>query len=264
MLVELALAAAAGVAPCQGIQGAQALLARPEARIVMVGEVHGTAEAPAIAGSLLCEARKAGPASLALEAAPKDGQAHIDRYLASSGAPADRDALRAAPMWADPNARASQAVLELVEVARKLGAPIVLFDTTPAKSGGTDGPREQGMAQALAQAAGTGRVIVLTGLGHADRTSFTSVPTPSAIRRLPPGGVISLAPIVSGGEAWGCRSPAAGDPPECKPQALPVRRPVSPRAVTLDPTIREGFDGGYAVGGPFTASAPAHRSSEHQ
>lgn len=261
MLVELALAAVAA-APCGGVDGGQALLARPEARIVMVGEVHGTAEAPAVAGSLLCEARRKGPAILALEAAPMDGQAEIDRYLASAGRPADREALRAAPMWADANARASEAVLELVETARKAGAPVVLFDTTPARTGGTDGPREQGMAHALARAAAAGQVVALTGLGHADRTSFTSVPVPSAIRWLPPESVVSLAPIVSGGEMWGCRPATPGAAPECKPQPLPVRRPVSPRAVMLDPSVREGFDGGYSVGGLFTASPPANRSPE--
>lgn len=262
MLLELALAAAAVTTPCQGIAGAPALLARPQARIVMVGEVHGTAEAPAIAGSLLCEARKIGPAVLALEAAPKDGQAAIDRYLGSAGTPADREALRAAPMWADANARGSEAVLQLVETARKAGAAVVLFDTTPARTGGTDGPREQAMAQALAKAAGGGRVVALTGLGHADRTSFTSVPAPSAIRWLPPGSVTSLAPIVSGGEMWGCRSETPGAAPSCKPQPLPVRRPVSPRAVMIDAAVREGFDGGYSVGGPFTASPPANWSPE--
>jgi hypothetical protein len=262
MLLEVTLAAAALTAPCEGIVGAQALLARPEARIVMVGEVHGTAEAPAIVGSLLCEARKTGPAILALEAAPTDGQAEIDRYLASAGTSADREALRAAPMWADRHARASVAVLELVETARRLKAPVALFDTTPARSGPTDGPREQGMAHGLVKAAQAGRVIVLTGLGHADRTSFTSVPVPSAIRWLPPGSVVSLAPMVSGGEAWGCRAATPGAASECKAQALPVRRLISPRAVTLDPGLREGFDGGYSVGRPFSASPPARGTAE--
>lgn len=257
MLLALALAAAAAAAPCEGIEGAQALLARPEARIVLVGEVHGTAEAPAVAGSLLCEARNAGPVVLAIEANPVDGQAQVDRYLASAGTPADRAALRAAPMWADPNARGSEAVLDLIETARRVRAPVVLFDTTPARSGPTDDGREQGMADALAAAARTARVVGLTGLGHADRTSFTSIPVPSAIRRLPAGSVVSLAPMVSGGEAWACRSDATGGPRVCKPYALPVRRPVSARAIVLDPALREGFDGGYSVGAPFTASPPA-------
>jgi len=254
MLTALALAAAID---CQTIDGADALWARPQTRIVMVGEVHGTQEAPAVAGSILCASHRAGrPATLALEAAPADGQAQIDTYLASEGSEADRTALRTAAMWADPFARSSEAVLDLVETARRLKARVVLFDVTRPRSGPTDGEREQGMAGALAQAAEGGRVVALTGLGHADRTGFTSLKVASAIMRLPPETTVALAPIVSGGEAWGCR----GTPPACKGQPLPVRRPVGPRAIALDPTVREGFDGGYSVGGPFTASPPTRQN----
>ena len=39
--------------------------------------------------------------------------------------------------------------------------------------------------------------------------------------------------------------------------ALPVRRPVRPSGIVLDPTLRQGFDGGYSVGGLFSAAPPA-------
>lgn len=251
MLATLALAAALN---CETIQGAEALWARPEVRIVLVGEVHGTRETPAVAGSILCAARRTGrPAILALEAAPDSGQAELDAYLASAGSEADRMALRRAAMWSDPHSRGSEAVLELVETARRMDARVLLFDVTRPRSGPTDGEREQGMAGALAQAAAGARVVALTGLGHADRTGFTSLKVASAIMRLPPASTVALAPMVSGGEAWACR----GTPPACKGQPLPVRRPVSPRAIVMDSEVREGFDGGYAVGAPFTASPPA-------
>jgi len=253
MLAAFALAAALN---CQTLDGADALWAHPETRIILVGEVHGTREAPAVAGSVLCASIKTGrPMILALEAAPKDGQAEIDAYLASPGVEADRAALRRAAMWADPYGRSSEAVLDLVETARRLKAPVVLFDTTPPRSGPTDGVREQGMAMALAGAAASGRVVALTGLGHADRTGFTSLKVASAVMRLPASSTVTLAPIVSGGEAWGCW----GTPPDCRAQALPVRQPVSARRIVMDPGVREGFDGGYSVGGPFTASPPARR-----
>lgn len=255
MLAALALAAALN---CETIPAAEALWARPETRIVLVGEVHGTRETPAVVASILCASHRTGkPAVLALEAAPDRGQAEIDAYLASAGSEADRMALRRAAMWSDPHARGSEAVLDLVETARRLKAPVMLFDVVPPRSGPTDGEREQGMAGALAQAAAGGRVVALTGLGHADRTGFTSLKVASAIMRLPPASTVALAPIVSGGEAWGCR----GTPPVCKGQPLPVRRPVSPRTIVLDPGVREGFDGGYSVGAPFTASPPAARGS---
>jgi hypothetical protein len=255
MLASLALAATLN---CETIQGAEALWAVPEVRIVLVGEVHGTRETPAVAASILCAAHRTGrPTVLALEAAPDSGQSEIDAYLASAGSDADRSALRRAAMWSDPHSRGSEAVLDLVETARRLNARVVLFDVTRPRSGPTDGEREQGMAGALAQAAATGRVVALTGLGHADRTGFTSLKVSSAIMRLPTASTVALAPIVSGGEAWGCR----GTPPACKGQPLPVRRPVSPRAIVMDPGVREGFDGGYSVGAPFTVSPPAATGS---
>lgn len=254
MIAALAVAAAlAAPGDCAPIAGAEALW-RPDVRIVLVGEVHGTREAPAVAGSILCAARRDGaPVTLALEAAPADGQPQVDAYLASPGADADRAELLTAPMWADPVARGSTAVFELVETARRLGVRVVLFDVATARSGPTDGEREQGMAGALAHAAAGGRVVALTGLGHADRTGFTSLRVASAVMRLPPDSTVALAPMVSGGEAWGCR----GVPPSCGSQPLPVRRAVSPRAIVMDPRLRAGFDGGYSVGAPFTAAAPA-------
>jgi hypothetical protein len=259
VLPLFAAAALATAAPCEAAPGAERAWVAAETRIVLVGEVHGTREAPQAAGWLLCAAARKGPAVLALEAPPGDGQAQMDAYLASAGTAADREALRQAPMWRDRVARGSTAVLDLVEAARRLGVRVVLYDITPARSGPTDAGREQGMAEALARAAASGRVVALTGLGHADREGFTSF-TPfvaSAAQRLPRESTVALAPIMTGGEAWSCRTVAPATTPACQAHALPVRRPVAAAGVVLDPGLRAGFDGGYSVGGQFTASPPA-------
>lgn len=243
--------AAALTAGCNAPTGAERLWTDPERRILFVGEVHGTREIPALAGALLCAAQQPGrPASLALEAPPAGNQPAIEAYLASDGGPAAVAALRQAPMWRDPIARGSEAVLQLVETARRMRAPVVLVDPVAAV-GSTDGPREQAMADALARAAAKGRVIALTGNGHADREGFVSLKLASAAQRLPAESFLSLAPLSAGGEAWGCRDGV------CATHALPDRGAGSAREIRFSTTIRAGFDGVYLVGGPFTAAPPA-------
>lgn len=236
---------------CNAPAGAERIWADPQRRILFVGEVHGTREIPAMAGALLCAAQQPGrPALLALEADPAINQAAVDAYLGSGGGADARAVLLAAPMWRDPYARGSEAVLDLVETARRLEARVVLFDPV-VPAGATDGPREQAMAEALARAAVTGRVIALTGSGHADREGFTSLKLASAAQRLPSESFLSLAPLSAGGEAWTCQAR------NCAPRAVPDRGAGSAREIRLSTSIRAGFDGVYLVGGPFTAAPPA-------
>lgn len=245
--------AAALAAGCDAPAGAERLWTDPERRILFIGEPHGTAEIPALTAALLCAAQRPGrPAALGIEADPAANQAAIDAYLASDGGTTAQQALRLAPMWRDPYARGSEAVLQLVETARRLRAAVVLFDPVAVEGAPTSGAREQAMAQALATAAAAhDRLVVLTGTGHADREGFTSLKLASAAQRLPAQSFISLAPLSAGGQAWACQAGA------CGPRALPDRGAGQSREIRFSTTIRAGFDGVYLVGGPFTPSPPA-------
>lgn len=91
------------------------------ARVIVVGEVHGTEQAPAFVGQLVCGLLKQGrPVILALE---RDGseQAAVNRYLASAGEPADVQSLLTERAWREPmqDGRSSQAMLRLVEQVRQ-------------------------------------------------------------------------------------------------------------------------------------------------
>lgn len=140
--------------------------------LVMLGEMHGTAEIPAIAGELVgrwaSEHRQ--PVLLGLEAASTD-QARVDHYLASGGTAADRADLLAGEHWTEPmhDGRDSVAMAMLIERMRALRAAgadvsIAMFDPSG------DGERNARMAASLrgAIAAHPGaRVLVLTGNVHA-------------------------------------------------------------------------------------------------
>lgn len=253
-----AILAAAVVSSCGAPDGHVQLWSASEQRILLIGEVHGTREIPRLVGELLCAAAEGGArtVTLALEASPENGQAEIDAFLASDGGPSARLALMRAPMWRDPASRGSEAVLDLVETARRLKSSIVLVDPVAATQGPTDGMREQAMAAALATAAAKGRLIALLGIGHADREGFTSLKVASAAQRLPADAFISLAPLSAGGQHWSCIAQV------CAPRDLPDRGAGAAREIRFSRSIRSGFDGAYLVGGPFTASPPAKSASD--
>ena len=61
----LGLLTAAALA-CAPPEGASTLLDRPE-QVIMIGELHGTAEAPHAVGEIACAAAERGPVVVALE-----------------------------------------------------------------------------------------------------------------------------------------------------------------------------------------------------
>lgn len=142
-------------------------------RVVLLGEMHGTRETPALAGAVLDRhAAQRRPVVLALEIGV-DEQPRFDRYLASHGTQADRAALLAGAHWreAHHDGRDSQAMCALIEHVRRLharGAPVALvaFD-----AGGPDmAARDRRMADALRLAATrhpSATLLVLTGNVHA-------------------------------------------------------------------------------------------------
>lgn len=147
-----------------------------EHKLVLLGEMHGTREIPALVGELVERYIKGGgEVVLALEISTRE-QAWVDRYLGSAGASADRDALLAGEHWQDQmhDGRDSEAMLALIEQVRQLrgqadNVSIVLFDP------GDDACRNQQMAEnlrAIAHYSPQATLLVLTGNVHA----MTSAP----------------------------------------------------------------------------------------
>lgn len=228
--------------------------AMPVRALVLVGEVHGTVETPALVGELACAASADGTAvTVALEISARE-QARLDAYLASAGTPAARAALLAGPFWtrSTQDGRSSTAMLALLERLRRLNADgrriaVIAVDEERI------GSRDVGMAEHITRAVQPGRrVIALLGNVHASQR----LGRPNLPDYAPAGYLLrGLAPLgvrvgAHGGEAWVCA-------PVCGVRAFGNQR-VGDASVgyAAGDRAQSGYDGNYTV--PlYTASLPA-------
>ena len=256
-------AAAAGATDCRPIDGLDPWL-RPGA-VLLLGEIHGTAESPAFVADAACRGARSGlPVVVALEQ-PVPGQAEIDTYLASEGGEEARDALLAGPFWRSgyQDGRASQAMLELIEDVgglRRSGlrAGVVLFDTGGAGGGQA---RDRGMADRLAELVAeeteavtlilTGNVHSRTERGRPGNADFEPMGY-LLRRRLAADRVVSLMQAHGNGTAWICSR-------DCGVTELGGRRGERPWRVEVAGEPPPGHDGWYRIG-EITASPPARLS----
>ena len=151
-MLLMALAAALMAQPpggggpaCDPIAGAEALWAKPETRFVIVGEIHGTAEAPAAFADLVCLAARERPVAVGVEAGAGFA-AKLEAFLASDGGPAARGAFLSDVFWTQPfkDGRSSQAMLAMFDELRRLkraGRGIKVFGFQP------EGGRPEGFDQ---------------------------------------------------------------------------------------------------------------------
>lgn len=235
-------------------------------RIVLLGELHGTREIPALVGALLeRRVRRGHLAVLALEIDSHE-QPRIDRFLASSGSAAARRALLAGGHWNEPHhdGRDSAAMVALIERVRRLHAaghpvPILAFDCP----GGPD--RNRNMADCLRHTAAAhpaAQVLVLTGNVHAmtQRPPWTMEengkpiePPMTAGRYLADLHPLSIDIEAATGAFWAC---IAG---ECRPQALHPRPGASP-GLTVAKSSPSAWDAELVLP-RLTASPPAIAAS---
>jgi hypothetical protein len=228
-----------------------------ERGLLVLGEFHGTEEAPAVALATACAAARAkGRAWLGLEV-PRDEQAAIDRYLAGG----DEAALLATPWWTREyqDGRSSRGFLELLAKVHtlRLGGvrlEVVAFDVP--STAGFEG-RDEKMAEVIAstQAAHPTRPgVVLVGNIHATRKLQLprSAASHLAARKV---GLLTLDMAYDGGTAWACGR-------TCGLQPLGQRGPGGARPAsgfTLE-SPSKGFDGWWFAG-TLTPSPPAIATS---
>ncbi|MFO0449434.1 MAG: hypothetical protein ACK52I_12385 [Pseudomonadota bacterium] len=241
----LSLPAVAAIPAPSVVREAAALVAAnaSQERIVVLGEMHGTHEAPALAGELAgLRWRQAHGApsegvTLALEIHATE-QARIDAFLASSGDAAAREALISGPYWAvkpeRSDGRRSVALLALLESVRERRSAgedfrILAFDT--GRGGGDANVRNPRMAAALREAFARDperRFVVLVGNYHARRAPPTRVggllpgqsppvPTMAHLADVP---MLRVNVTAARGEFWGCMGGS------CQPWPLGGRRAV--------------------------------------
>ncbi|MEQ1569071.1 MAG: hypothetical protein ABMA64_25770 [Myxococcota bacterium] len=247
-----------GGSDCAEIGGVAGLVDGP--RTILVGEMHGTVETPALAGELACHAAAAGrPVVLALEV-PRSEQERLEAALAVG----DRAGLLAGAFWTGhQDGRNSAAMADLVLRMHglvKAGKPvrITAFDVEPDPTlGASRDLRDVQMADALSTVRGANPdavVVALTGNLHGRRTG--GLPWDPAYRTMGSvlagrGPVFSLVVRGSHGAAWNCQSDGCGPHPFGDPNGAAI-----PPVVHTLPQLTDGYDAEIDVG-RFTPSAPA-------
>ena len=191
--LPLAVAAASPAAPaCDPIPGWDRVLADSKIRWIVIGELHGTAETPAIFADAVClTAKERGPVVVALEM-PSGDQAKIDAFMASDGGRAAQAEFFTAMLWHMPmkDGRSSEAFFNLFERLRQMHregrvARVVAFqDSSPAQDPPDAG---QGPYEGRLAAIGCAPLAGVAGLepaasGFGDRRSSQLSYTPAPER----------------------------------------------------------------------------------
>lgn len=233
-------------------------------KILLLGEMHGTAESPAFVADLACHAARAKrPITVALEINRAESP-RMEAYLASKGLPEDRAALVQGSFWSHQprDGRSSEAIVRLLDSLRELrqqGASVKIELLDPGPGGFKDGQdRDRQMAANLAAAVerSPGDVFVsLTGnLHNRIVRGWSNNPDYEwmgyILRQKYADRLVSLNASSTGGTAWVC----FGD--NCGAQPMKGRGETGDPRITLHPRDESGYDGTYFIGA-MTASPPA-------
>ena len=259
MLAGAMAGAAAGA--CVPPAGLDVLLQRPE-RVIVIGEIHGTAEAPAAVAEMACAAAQAGPVIVALEL-EDTLQPTFDAYLAAPDTESARAALEGSTLLNRKyqDGRSSRAMLEMMERLRQLraeGRDVSIHAFQPQSlTRALDLDQswyELNMGYLLGQARHRrpeARIIALTGSYHARKTPHSAFPAGGipATGHLPTTEIVTLKIAQQGGASWSCGADACG--------VSPVLETYDPeaRGVILTPSADGAYDGVLALGS-WTASPP--------
>lgn len=157
------------------------------ARVLLVGEIHGTVECPAVFGDLVFAAARQGPVDVGLEL-PSTEQAELDHFLAVANDAARRARWLARPLFTThpQDGRTSRAIVALLDRLaryRSQGLPIDVF----AFAATNDRPEEhrgQQMATMIAARAQDRTRRVLALMGNARNQLDRSTPWAPGVRTL--------------------------------------------------------------------------------
>ncbi|WLI90330.1 hypothetical protein Q4S45_04180 [Massilia sp. R2A-15] len=256
-------ASATAVTPaqdCTDIRGTESIIAGH--RIVMVGELHGTKEMPAMFARLVCAALARGNAVAAGLELPAAERKPLAAFLASDGGESARRSFLATPFWKQwlPDGRSSRAYVEMVEsfrAMRRRGLPLTVFvleEQAGAVSPSTS--RDEIMAANVKRRyQANPRALVMTYSGNIHNMLnipryMPDLPAPMGfeLRDLKP---VSINLTASGGTAWNCQ-------PECGIHAHPFGASA---ALVRDPALvldapSDAYSGHIDIGAT-TASPPA-------
>jgi hypothetical protein len=254
-----ALFALAASVQCPQIAGVDAILSKPDVRVIWAGELHGTAEQPRAFGDLVCGAaeRLKQPPVVFLERSA-DEQPLWDAFLSSDGGPAARAALTTAPAWRTrvQDGRNSEAIMTLAERLRMLkqahriiAVRLLIPSLPPAGRQAHEDRMAASIQAALSHMPDGTRALVLSGNVHASK-SDVALPDETyaaAAKRLPPENVLSVLLVSGPGEAWNCQ------PDGCRAHADSGLQ----RDAGFSWDAPAGYDAMLSAGVHTTASPPA-------
>ncbi len=262
---------------CDTIAGAETLLDEAAGRPILLGERHGTEQAPAFVTSLLCLGIVRGERIILALEIPSHEQDRLDDYLASDGGEAAVQVLSTGSRFWNGrmrDGRSSEAMLALIDtvrVRRGAGAAIdivaVDYHTVDdADLAEMPQRRDHAMLRRARSLVGSADVIlVLVGNVHARRAPMVfgerSLETIGSLAG--PDEFYSVRLGTIGGEAWTCRG-ATADTVECGPHASPAYVELGARRVmSMEDAIAAGVLGieadayhRYVYLGESVASSP--------
>jgi len=261
-LSPLLLAAAApGATPCNPIPGWDQVLAGDDPRVIVLGEVHGSNEVPALFADAVCLTAQTRPVVVAVEQR-SDDQAAVDSFIASDGGEEARLAFLRAQMWNAPmkDGRSSEAYFRLFETLRQMRAAgmiqaVVAFQPVSFTQRPTPEEYEKAMAEIVLSGAKDGATVVaLVGNVHAMLTAVPRDPPYMPMAgHLPPDQVVTLNLVpVGDSETWVCQ----GQPIECGAKPTGGAPTGHPRGVELGSIGEGAYSGVLYLGVPTTASPP--------
>jgi hypothetical protein len=257
----LLLAAATSNAPaCTPIAGWDELWTA-DTRVVVIGEIHGSNEVPAVFADAVCLTAQSRRVVVALEQ-PASDQAAIDAFIASDGGPDAQAVFMRALMWNMPtkDGRSSQAYFRLFETLRQMRAAgriegVVAFQPVMLSAGPSPPAQyEKAMAELLLSGLSPNTVVVaLVGNVHAMRTAVPREPPylPMAAH-LPPAQTVTLNVIPNGGESWNCVRGADS----CKPSPMGTNPNPRERGIERGRGADDPYSGVLYLGTLSTASPP--------
>lgn len=236
-----------------------ARLAEPNT-VILLGELHGTEQAPRFVGDLACALTARGlPVTVALEL-PIESSSRLSRFVTDDRPDTSDWRSLFTNEWQD--GRRSTAVAGLVErlaALRRAGANIELASYAPDSAPAQE--RDDGMSRALAALATNRRsLVVLSGNLHNRLRAGTAISAQyrpagfSLARLIGPERIISLDIGYDAGTAWLCSGPK---PTDCGLRQIRARHAMAWGTISLfDSLDAEGYQGRFGVGA-ITAALPA-------
>ncbi|MEM7703660.1 MAG: hypothetical protein AAF251_17115 [Pseudomonadota bacterium] len=258
MLLAFSAAIAAQAMPCAPVEAAGQLF-DDDVHWIIVGELHGTNEAPDAFANLVCLATRTNrPVTVAVEFS-SDWQPAFDLFLASDGGPKAQQDFLELPDWQKDfqDGRTSVAMLRLFETLRRMKQSGAIADVRATDIGQSTPPgleRDAAMADAWQKIAqpDNGLVLALVGNIHAMRVPLTysggSVATAGSL--MPPAHTVTVNIVGNGGDAWNCTREGCG-----VSHALPS--PKADKGLQFSESADTPWAVTYELGVPTTAALPA-------